>query len=92
MGLSLATRMKERKQPLKSLLGYEVYNQSVNDARSNATALGLGKKQASFKSADLSQPTLGVKIHCDVVICGALSDHGECKIRPDRGTVKVSAE
>lgn len=71
LGLSMANAMKARKAPLRAVEGYEVYNQSVNDARSNGKLLGFGKKaNVVFKSADLSQPTLGAKTHCDVAICG----------------------
>lgn len=74
MGLSLAKRMQDLKQPLRALEGYEIYNQAINDARGNAKAMLLTKKKGVImKAADLSQPTLGARINCDVAICGTPS-------------------
>ena len=70
LGLSLAKRMKDAKQHLRSCLGYEVYNQATGDARKTAGLLGFPKKETQWKAADLSQPTLGAPINVDVVICG----------------------
>ena len=70
LGLSLAKRMKDQKQPLRSCIGYEVYNQATGDARKTAGLLGFQKKQTQWKAADLSQPTLGAPINPDVVVCG----------------------
>ena len=64
--LSLEKRMKD----LRACLGYEVYNQATGDARKSAGLLGFQKKQTQWKAADLSQPTLGAPINCDVAICG----------------------
>jgi len=73
LGVSLAKRMMDDRQHLKFLYGYEVYNQAVANARTNATHAGLRKGNFQIKSADLSQPTLGVPINTDVVICGEFS-------------------
>lgn len=72
LAVSCAKRMLDAKTPLKHVYGYEVYNQAVANARTNAVAVGMNKKNFLFKSADLSQPTLGVPIKGDVVICGRL--------------------
>lgn len=74
LGISLALRMKAAKQDLSHLEGYEVYNQATDNARTNAGFLGLPKKKVTtFKSRDLSQPTLGARTNCDVAICGKAS-------------------
>lgn len=69
-GISLAKHMMDTSKPLRNLNGYEAYNQAIANARTNATRIGLDKSRFTFKSADLSQPTLGARINCDIVIVG----------------------
>ena len=73
IGISLARMHQETKRALAHLRGFEVYNQSVFNARANAKILGLKHKTYTFKSADLTQPKLGIPEKADVVIAGTLN-------------------
>lgn len=74
LGITAAVRQNERGKPLKMLYGYDIYNQAIRGARTNAKLRGLGHKTYQFRSGDLGQPTLGAPADADVIISGGSAD------------------